>query len=109
MNVETRDGLVLEVAGRELTGGYVAAQPHRRRDQYLYGVPAMLLIALLVVPMVWTFGWALDADVPVVGNFLTLINDPAVWRSAWHSALWVGIALVLIALGYGIAVLSRHF
>jgi alpha-glucoside transport system permease protein len=109
MNVETRDGLVLEVAGRELTGGYVAVQPHGRRNQYAYGVPAMLLIALLVVPMVWTVGWALDADVPVIGNFRALFTDPIALRSAWHSVLWVGIALVLIAVGYGIAVLSRHF
>lgn len=109
MNVETRDGLVIEVAGRELTGGYVATQPHERRGQWAYGVPAMLLIALLVVPMVWTFAWALDADVPVVGNFTALFTDPAALRSAWHSVLWVGIALVLIALGYAIAVLSRHF
>ncbi|TDV41767.1 sugar ABC transporter permease [Actinophytocola oryzae] len=108
MNVETRDGLVLEVAGRELTDGLVVAQPHRRRDQYLYAVPAVLLIALLVVPMVWTFGWALDADVPVVGNFRALFTDPVALRSAWHSLLWVGIALVLIGFGYCVAVLSRQ-
>lgn len=109
MNVETREGLVLEVAGRELTGGPVGAQPHARRNHYLYGVPALVLIVLLVVPMVWTFGWALDADVPLVGNFHALFTDPAALRSAWHSVLWVGIALVLIALGYAIAVLSGHF
>ena len=58
--------------------------------------------------MVWTFGWALHADVPVVGNFRVLFTDPAALRSAWHSVLWVGIALVLIAAGYCIAVLSRQ-
>lgn len=108
MNIETRKDLVLEVAGRELTDGLVVAQPHHRRDQYLFGVPAVLLIAVLIVPMVWTFGSALHADVPLVGNFRALFTDPAALRSAWHSVLWVGIALVLIATGYCIAVLSRH-
>ena len=60
----------------------------------------MVLLALLVVPMVWTFGWALHADVPVVGNFVTCSPIPAALRSAWHSVLWVGIALVLIVVGY---------
>jgi alpha-glucoside transport system permease protein len=108
MNVEVSEELVLEVAGRELSDGLVVTQPHRRRNQYLFGVPAMVLIALLVVPMVWTTGWALDADVPAVGNFRDLFTDPAALRSAWHSVLWVGIALVLVAVGYGIAVLSRQ-
>lgn len=108
MNIETREGLVLEVAGRELTDGHVVTPPRRHRDQYLFGVPAVLLIVLLVVPMIWTSGQALAADVPVVGNFRDLFTDPAALRSAWHSVLWVGIALVLIAAGYCIAVLSRH-
>lgn len=107
MEIETRPGLRLEVSGRELTGG-LGAVPARGRDQYLLGVPALLLLALLVVPMVWTFGWALHADVPVVGNFRTVFTDPAALRSAWHSVLWVGIALAVVAVGYGIAVLSRH-
>ena len=108
MNVETRSNLVLEVAGRELTDGLVVAQPHQRRNQVVYGVPGMLLVALLVVPMVWTAGWALSSDVPVVGNFRALFTDPAALRSVWHSVLWVGIALVLIGFGYLVAVLSRH-
>jgi alpha-glucoside transport system permease protein len=108
MNIETRQGMTLEVAGREVTDGLVVTPPRQRRDQYLYGVPAVLLIALLVVPMVWTFGAALHADVPVVGNFRVLFTDPAALRSAWHSMLWVGIALVLIAAGYCVAVLSRQ-
>jgi alpha-glucoside transport system permease protein len=108
MNIETREGLVLEVAGRELTDGHVVTPPRRHRDQYLFGVPAALLIVLLVVPMIWTAGQALAADVPVIGNFRALFTDPTALRSAWHSVLWVGIALVLIAAGYCIAVLSRH-
>lgn len=108
MIVEPRKGLKLAVTGRELTEGLVVAQPHQRRDQYVFGLPAVLLIVLLVVPMVWTFGWALDADVPVVGNFRALFTDSAALRSAWHSVLWVGIALMLVAAGYCIAVLSRR-
>jgi alpha-glucoside transport system permease protein len=108
MEIETRPGLRLEVTGRELTGGLGATHPHGRRNPYLLGVPAVLLLALLVVPMVWTLGWALHADVPLVGNFRAVFTDPAALRSAWHSVLWVGIALALVAVGYGIAVLSRH-
>jgi alpha-glucoside transport system permease protein len=108
MEIRTAQGLRMEAAGRELTDGLGPAPQHRRRNQYLFSVPAVLLVALLVVPMVWTFGWALDADVPIVGNFHALFTDPAAWRSAWHSLIWVGIALVLIAAGYVIAVLSRH-
>ena len=36
----------------------------------------MLLLALLVVPMVWTFGWALDADVPSSATSAHLFTDP---------------------------------
>jgi alpha-glucoside transport system permease protein len=106
MNIDVTDGVTLEVTGRELSDGLVERRQDGRR--YLLGVPAALLVALLVVPMAWTLGWALDADVPVVGNFRALFTDPAALRSAWHSVLWVGIALVLVAVGYGIAVLSRR-
>lgn len=107
MEIETGPGLRFEVAGRELTGQLGAAAPRRAWDRYLLGLPAVLLLLLLVVPMVWTLGWALRADLPVLGNFRAVFTDPAALRSAWHSLLWVGIALVLLAVGYGIAVLSR--
>jgi alpha-glucoside transport system permease protein len=108
MRIETRQGLTLEVVGRGLTGGLGETPARGYRNSYLFGVPAVLLLALLVVPMVWTLWWALDADVPVIGNFRVLFTDPVAWRSAWHSMVWVGIALVLIAAGYVIAVLSRQ-
>lgn len=107
MEIETRTGLRLEVTGRELTGGLGTTQPHGRRH-YLLGLLAVALLALLVVPMVWTFGAALRADVPVVGNFRAVFTDPAALRAVWHSVLWVGIALAVIAAGYVIAVLSRR-
>jgi alpha-glucoside transport system permease protein len=108
MRIHVSEELTLEVAGRELSDGFLTGRPRRRGHQYLFGAPAMALIVLLLVPMVWTFGWALDADVPVVGNFRDLFTDPAALRSAWHSVLWVGIALVLVAVGYVVAVLSRQ-
>ncbi len=108
MEIETRPGLRLAVTGRELTGGLGTIGPAGRRRDYLLGVPALALLAVLVVPMAWTFGAALHADVPVLGNFRDLFTDPAALRAAWHSVLWVGIALALVAAGYVIAVLSRR-
>ena len=108
MDIETRPGLRLEITGRELTGGLGTTAPHGRPYPYLLVVPAVLLLVQLGVPMVWTFGQAQHADVPVVGNFHTVLTDPSALRAAWHSVLWVGIALALVGAGYGIAVLSRH-
>lgn len=108
MEIETRPGLRLAVTGRELTGALGTTAPRGRRGHYLLGIPALALLALLVVPMAWTVGTALRADVPVVGNFHAVFTDPAALRAAWHSVLWVGIALALIAVGYVIAVLSRR-
>jgi alpha-glucoside transport system permease protein len=107
VDIETRPGLRLEVAGRDVTGALGAMPPHRNRKRYLLGVPAGLLLVVLVVPMVWTFGLAVF-DEPLFGSFVTVFTDPDALLSAWHSVLWVGVALVLIVVGYGIAVLSRH-
>ncbi len=108
MEIETRPGLRLTVAGIETVGGLDAGQPRQYRNQYLLALPAILLLLLLVVPMGWTFAWALHDDMPLVGNFVSVFTDGAALRSAWHSLLWVGIAIALIAVGYVIAVLSRH-
>lgn len=107
MRIETRPGLVLEVAGREVTGGLDAGRPHRIRAHYFLGAPAVLLLTLLLVPMGWTLAWALHDDVPLVGNFVTVFTDASAQRSVWHSLLWVGIALALLGVGYVIAALSR--
>jgi alpha-glucoside transport system permease protein len=101
--VRARDGLRLEVAGREVTGGI---RPQSRGWSYLLGVPALALGVVLVVPMAWTLVWALSAPWGV-GNFVDVLTDPDALRAAWHSLLWVGIGLVLIAAGYVIAVLSK--
>lgn len=106
--IETPSGLRLELAGRELTGSLGVGDDRKGRwERYLLAVPAALLLALLVVPMLWTIERAVW-EVPVLGNFGEILTDPAALRSAWHSLLWVGIALVVLVAGYGIAVLSRR-
>jgi len=106
--IETPSGLRLELAGRELTGSLgVDDDRKHRRERYLLAVPAAVLLALLVVPMLWTVRRAVW-ELPVLGNFGEILTDPAALRSAWHSVLWVGIALVVLAAGYAIAVLSKR-
>lgn len=109
MLIETRTGLRLEVAGRAMSGraGGTGAPRGRRWVRHLLGLPAALLLVVLVVPMIWTLVWALAAETPVIGNFRDILTDPGALAAAWHSVLWVGIALVLVAAGYGIAVISR--
>ncbi len=107
--ITTSAGLRLEVAGRELTGS-LGGGDHRKKGRwegYLLGVPAAALLALLVIPMLWTLKRAVW-ELPVLGNFGEILTDRAALRSAWHSVLWVGIALVVLAAGYGIAVLSKR-
>lgn len=107
-HVEPVLGLKLEVVGREVSGRALDPEGERVRPvRYLLGLPAVLLVLVLLVPIVWTVVWALHADVPVVGNFITVVTDGgalAAWR---NSVLWVGIALIVIVVGYGIAVLSK--
>jgi alpha-glucoside transport system permease protein len=108
MDVETLPGLRLEVAGRELSA--CRGPDQRRRHHWgrqLLGLPAALLLIFLLVPMIWTLVWSLRGSPPMIGNFATILTDPGALAAGWHSLLWVGIALVLIAVGYGIAVLSH--
>jgi alpha-glucoside transport system permease protein len=106
--VEPQPGLKLEVAGREVAGRALdqtgdQGQPTR----FLLGVPAVVLLLVLLVPIVWTVVWALHADIPLIGNFVTVVTDEDALAAARNSVLWVGIALIVVALGYGIAVVSR--
>ena len=107
MHIETAQGLRLEVAGREPAGRRGDAERANRWGRYLLGLPAALLLAFLLVPMVWTLVSALAGSPAVVGNFVGILTDGDALAAAWHSVLWVGIALVLIGLGYGIALISR--
>lgn len=101
MEVPARGELVLEVAGRELTGGLRPPRRGGRQWSYLSGLPAVLLVVALVLPMGWTVAWVFEPGAP------SLFDDPAALRAAWHSVLWVLIAVVLLVAGYVIAVLSR--
>jgi alpha-glucoside transport system permease protein len=107
MHIETEQGLRLEVAGRELAGWQGDPYRAHRWGRYLLGLPAVLMLIFLIIPMIWTTGAALVAPTPIVGNFADILTDSSALTAGWHSVLWVGIALVLLALGYGIALISR--
>jgi len=103
--VRARDGLRLEVAGREIAGGL---RPPSTRGgwNYLLGLPALVLLVLLMAPMAWTLVWALSAPWGA-GNFVDVLTDPDALSAAWHSVVWVVIGVVLLVAAYVIAVLSR--
>src|SRR4051794_17283138 len=107
MEVPATGDLRLEVAGREVTGPLgTAGKP--RRGGLLLGLPAFVLLMLLVVPMGVTVVRALAAPTPVIGNFVDLTADPYALRAFLHSLVWVVIAVLLLMSGYAIAVLSRQ-
>lgn len=107
MHIETTPGLRLEVAGRELAGWQGDPGRAHTWGRYLLGLPALLMLAFLLIPMIWTTVSALVAPTPIVGNFADILTDESALAAGWHSVLWVGIALVLIAIGYGIALVSQ--
>src|SRR5256885_688588 len=107
MRIDVRAGLQLEVAGREMSGPPATAPSRPRWGRYLLGLPALVLLAVLLVPMVRTTVWAFDSK-SVFGHFWDVLTDESALTAAWHSLLWVGIAVALLALGYRVAVLSRH-
>jgi alpha-glucoside transport system permease protein len=107
MHIETAHGLRLEVAGRELAGWQPDPGRAHAWGRYLLGLPALLMLAFLLIPMIWTAVSALAAPTPIVGNFADILTDSRALAAGWHSVLWVGIALVLIAIGYGIALVSQ--
>ena len=104
IEVSVGDGLRLEVAGRQVTGGL--RQPGGRGGwSYMLGVPALALLALLVTPMVWTLVWSFTGPRGPAA-FVDVLTDPDALQAALHSVVWVGIGLVLLVAGYVIAVLS---
>ncbi|HEU5474375.1 MAG TPA: hypothetical protein VFV67_27320 [Actinophytocola sp.] len=105
---KAKDGLTFEVVGREVAGRALDPTGEQGRPaRFLLGVPAVLLLLVLLVPTGWTVVWALNGDPVLLGNFLTVITDDGALAAARNSVLWVGIALIVVALGYGIAVASR--
>lgn len=108
VRIETRPGLTLEVVGREVSGRALNPVGDRGRPgRFLLGLPAVLLLLVLLVPMLWTVVLALRADPPIVGNFVAVLTKDGALAAAGHSVVWVGIAVIVIVVGYGIAVISR--
>ena len=106
---EPRAGLKLEITLREVSGRALDPTLEQRpAARLLLGLPGLLLLLVLLVPIGWTTVWALDADTPLIGNFLDVVTDHSALAAWRNSLVWVVIALVVIALGYGIAVISRH-
>ncbi|MQA86100.1 MAG: ABC transporter permease subunit [Streptosporangiales bacterium] len=102
-------GLLLEVAPREMTGPPVPGAPRRRTNRYLLGLPAAVLLGLLLAPTLWTVWLALRTDDGVgLGNFVAVVTDPEAVRAGANSLTWVVMAICLLGLGLGIALLSRR-
>ncbi|HWE88122.1 MAG TPA: ABC transporter permease subunit [Pseudonocardiaceae bacterium] len=101
-------GLRLEVAGRGMAGPPVAGAPRRGWNRYLLVVPAVaVLAAVLVVPIGITV-WQAFAT----GGGLGFGNFAAAWSRAGaavaNSLLWLLIALGVVVVGFVIALLSQR-
>lgn len=101
------NGLELEVVGREIAGRPVAGRSRRRYGPLLLGLPAALLGALLVVPILITTVAAFRTDGRFgLGNFRVAFGTDG-GRAFLHSAGWIVVALAVSAVGFGIA-LAGH-
>jgi alpha-glucoside transport system permease protein len=100
----TVNGLMVEVVGREIAGRPVAGRPRRAYGPYLLGLPAVVLMSLLVIPAGFTAVRAFRAGHGgfSVANFAVL-GDPAAKGAMGHTLVWVGVALALVAIGSAIA------
>lgn len=96
------NGLRFEVVGREVTGRPVPGRPRRPYSPFLLGLPGLLLISILVVPIVVT---TVQAFGDGLGNFAVLA-DPDALHAIANSLIWVAIAIALIAVGFALAVVS---
>lgn len=101
-------GLRLEVAGRGMTGPPVAGGPRRGWNRYALVVPAVaVLAAVLVAPIVitlWQAFWT--------GGGLGFGNFATAWSRAntavTNSALWLLTAIGVVVTGFVIALLSQR-
>lgn len=98
----TSRGLRIEVVGREVTGRPVPGRPRRPYSPLLLGLPALLLLSILVVPIGITSATAFGNG---LGNF-EVLADPDALHAIRNSLIWVGIAVALIVVGFGLALAS---
>lgn len=94
------------IVGRELTGPLTEGRPPRRSSRYLLALPAVLLTAVLLIPMGVTVGIAFG-DGSAAENFGTVLAGEGA-RALLNSILWLGLALVVSGAGLVIAYLTRR-
>ncbi|GAB3436502.1 sugar ABC transporter permease [Flindersiella endophytica] len=101
-----------DILGSELPSGPVSSRARLRVNRWLLGLPAMLLIGLLVlVPVAVTFVsavvWSVQANAMTGrNNFWDLAGDPDVQHAVINSVLWLLVAGVVLVIGFGLARLS---
>ncbi len=100
-------GLQLEVVGREITGRPVPGRARRSYGPYLLGLPALLLSSVLLVPMLITTVEAFRTKEGFSGANFEVLGQPGALQALGHSIAWIGVAIALVALGFGIA-LTGH-
>ncbi len=107
MVVQTHRGLRLEVTSRPMSGRLVPGRPPRRILRFLLGLPAAMVLGLLVAPMVVTAFWAFhDAGGFTVNHFRTVLTDDAAGGALLHTGVWILIAVALVVASFFIALLS---
>jgi alpha-glucoside transport system permease protein len=101
--------VLIEVPVRPMSGHPVPGEPRPRRERHVVRVVALVLCAILAVPIGVTLWTSLRTPTGIgLGNYGSILTDPSVWSALGHSALWAVVALVLVVLGLGIALLSQR-
>jgi alpha-glucoside transport system permease protein len=101
-------GLELEVTGREITGRPVTGRPRRPYGLLLLALPAVPLVALLLVPIGITTYQAFHTRAGLgFRNFRDAFHAVGAGPAIWHSAGWIVVGLALVAVGFGIALAGR--
>jgi alpha-glucoside transport system permease protein len=105
----TARGVQLDVVGREITGRPVPGRPRRAYGPYLRALPALALLSVVMVPAALTtrdafrtvggHGWA---------NFRAVFADPGARHALRNSLVWLLVAVLLVALGLGVALATRR-
>lgn len=101
--------LRVQVATREMTGRLVPGQPRRRGPRHPMRGVALVASLVLAIPVLWTVWYSLRTPGGVgLDNYDVVLRDPAVWAAIGHSALWAVVALLLVLLGFAIALLASR-